>query len=70
MHRAQLVHLTSMEALRQHAPAWNDLWQRSCVTIPTLQAELIEHWFRTFGQGTSFRAIAIEQGGRFIAALP
>lgn len=66
----RLLHLRSFEALQAHAAAWDDLWRRSDVTIPTVQAALLTQWMRHFGRGKSFHALAIEHDGQLVAALP
>ena len=52
------------------APAWDDLWRRSEATLPTLQAELIAQWIEQFAPGAELHALAVESGGRWLAALP
>jgi CelD/BcsL family acetyltransferase involved in cellulose biosynthesis len=66
----RLVQLRSLADLRQHAEAWDDLWRRSDVTIPTAQAALIEQWATEFGCERGFRAVAVECEGKLVAALP
>jgi CelD/BcsL family acetyltransferase involved in cellulose biosynthesis len=66
----RLIHLKSPDQLRGAAAAWDDLWQRSCVTLPTARAELVAHWVERLASGGPFHAIAIEQGGRWLAAIP
>lgn len=62
--------LKSLAELQQYATAWNDLWQRSAVTIPTAQAELLAQWLTHFNGARHFEAIVVEDAGRFVAALP
>jgi CelD/BcsL family acetyltransferase involved in cellulose biosynthesis len=64
------VSLTSIDQLRAAAPAWDDLWCRSEVALPTARAELIAQWVEQFRPDAAFRAVAIEADGRWIAALP
>jgi CelD/BcsL family acetyltransferase involved in cellulose biosynthesis len=70
----RLLHLRSLDALLTHAAAWDDLWRRSDVTIPTVQARLVAQWVRQFGPralgSRAFQALAIEEDGQFVAALP
>lgn len=60
----------SVAELRSHAAAWDDLWQRSSVSIPLARAGFVAHWVETFAPRAQFRAVVVEQEGRFIAALP
>ena len=64
------IHLTSIEQLRASASAWDDLWWRSDVALPTTRAELIAQWIERFCPKSVFHAIAVEADGRWIAALP
>ncbi len=45
------IHLTSVAALRTNAAAWDDLWQRSDVSLPLLRAELLAQWVEHFAPG-------------------
>jgi CelD/BcsL family acetyltransferase involved in cellulose biosynthesis len=65
-----LLHLKSVEELRHHAAAWDALWQRCDVTIPTAQAALLEQWLEHFGHAQRFQAFVVERDGQFLAALP
>jgi CelD/BcsL family acetyltransferase involved in cellulose biosynthesis len=49
---------------------WNDLWQRSEVTSPTVRAESLQNWLQSFAPGAEFRAVVVEQQDQFAAALP
>lgn len=66
----RVLHLKSLAELRLHAGAWDCLWQRSAVTIPTVQAALLEHWLVHFENAGNFEAIVVERDGRWAAALP
>jgi CelD/BcsL family acetyltransferase involved in cellulose biosynthesis len=66
----KLIHLRSLEELRAAASAWDDLWQRSEVTFPTMRAELLAQWIEHFAADAQFHAIAVQQDGRWVAALP
>ena len=70
MTRLQVIHIASIEALRSHAVRWDDLWQRSNVALPTLRAEMIALWMEHFAPEAAFQAIVVEDGGRWVAALP
>ena len=50
--------------------AWDDLWQRSDVALPNARAELVAQWLETAAPRASVRALAVEQDGQFVAALP
>ena len=64
--------LDSLDRLRAAAEAWDDLWRRGDVTIPTVRDELIAMWLEHFAPAAPFRALVVEQldGGRLVAAIP
>jgi CelD/BcsL family acetyltransferase involved in cellulose biosynthesis len=66
----RIIHLRSLEELRAAALDWDDLWQRSEVTFPTMRAELLAQWVEHFAAGAEFHAVAVRRGGRWVAALP
>ncbi len=74
---ASVSHLTSLDELLAAAELWDDLWQRSDATSPTLRASLIAQWVEHFAGhdargpvAGSFRALVVDQGGRWVAGLP
>jgi CelD/BcsL family acetyltransferase involved in cellulose biosynthesis len=70
MSQPRILTLTSPEELLRHAAAWDDLWRRSQVALPTLQAELLALWLRQFAPRGGLRVLAVEESGQFVAALP
>ena len=64
------VPLTSIDQLRAMAPKWDDLWWRSDVALPTARAEFVAQWVEHFRADALFGAVAIEDDGQWIAALP
>jgi CelD/BcsL family acetyltransferase involved in cellulose biosynthesis len=68
--KLELLELRSIEQLRQAAPQWDDLWQRSEIAVPVVQAELLAQWLEHFAPRSSFHALIVADQGRFIAALP
>jgi CelD/BcsL family acetyltransferase involved in cellulose biosynthesis len=66
----RVVHLHSVQELRAAALDSDDLWRRSEVTFPTMRAELLAQWIEHFAARADFHAIAVEQDGRWVAALP
>ncbi len=70
MPRITIKHLDSLEALREAAPTWDALWQRSETHLPTARAELLALWCESFAPDQPFRAWLVEQDGRLVAALP
>ncbi|MBN2021815.1 MAG: GNAT family N-acetyltransferase [Pirellulales bacterium] len=70
MSRLTLSQLDSTEQLRRRAAEWDDLWNRSGVTIPTARATLVAHWIEWFSIGTRLRLLVVERDGRMVAALP
>ncbi len=74
---ARVTLLTSLDEFRAAAEPWDDLWQRSDAASPTLRASLIALWVERFGGRRphasamhSFRALLIDQDGRWVAGLP
>ncbi|MEN6458074.1 MAG: GNAT family N-acetyltransferase [Thermoguttaceae bacterium] len=70
MNQPRIVQYESLAALRAAAGSWDDLWLRSDTTLPSLRAELLAQWIEQFAAADAFRAVAIEQQGRLVAALP
>ena len=70
MTQQHVIHLKSIDDLRSAAPAWDDLWWRSDVALPTARAELLAQWLERFARRKDFHAFAVEEDGRFVAALP
>ena len=70
MSAARIVHLRGLEELRAAQPAWDGLWRRSATTFPTLRAELIAQWVEHFAPRAKFMAVAVEENGRYTAAMP
>ncbi len=66
----RLLQLDSADEIRSISADWNDLWQRSEVALPIARAEPIAHWIDRNSPQTTGRAVAVEQDGRFVAALP
>jgi CelD/BcsL family acetyltransferase involved in cellulose biosynthesis len=57
--------------LRSEAAAWDDLWLRSPVTLPTARAMLVSQWVDQLAPSAEFRAIVVrDAAGRFVAGLP
>ena len=70
MSQFKIVLLSSVDALRAQATAWNVLWQRSSVDPPTAQAEPLAVWLEAFCEPTSLRAFTVFDGPRMVASLP
>jgi len=66
----RLVTIDSIAGLRAAAAAWDDLWRRSEMSAPTARAQLVAQWVEHFSPDADFRALAVEDSGRFVAALP
>jgi len=64
------IHLTSLAALRTNAAAWDDLWQRSDVSLPLVRAELLAQWVEHFAPRANFHALVVADQSRWLAALP
>jgi CelD/BcsL family acetyltransferase involved in cellulose biosynthesis len=70
MSAPRLVQLNSTADIRSAAQQWDDLWERSGVTVPVARAEFVAHWIERCAPDRKVRALAVEQDGRFVAALP
>ncbi|HEY4760961.1 MAG TPA: GNAT family N-acetyltransferase, partial [Thermoguttaceae bacterium] len=70
MAKQRIIHLTNVDDLRSAATQWDDLWWRSDVSLPTVRAELLAQWLEQFAPRAEFNAFAVEQDGRWAAALP
>lgn len=66
----RLVKIDSIDGLRAAAGCWDDLWERSEVALPIARAELIAQWIEAAAPDAKLHAIAVEQDGQFVAALP
>jgi CelD/BcsL family acetyltransferase involved in cellulose biosynthesis len=62
--------INSVDELRSCAQDWDDLWDRSEVTLPTGRAELLAQWIESFAPHSDFRAVVVKDGNRLAAALP
>lgn len=62
--------IRGLDELRLQADPWNSLWQRSDTHQPTVTAELIDLWCRSFAPDCDFQALVIESAGSFVAGLP
>ncbi|TWU40807.1 GNAT family N-acetyltransferase [Novipirellula artificiosorum] len=67
---AELLSLSGLASLREHAVAWDDLWSRSVTASPTCRAELMVLWVERFALNSEFRALVVQRQGRWVAALP
>ena len=70
MNNLRTIHLASVANLRAAATAWDDLWQRSDVSLPLLRAELLAQWVEQFAPRGDFQAIVVADQSQWIAALP
>jgi CelD/BcsL family acetyltransferase involved in cellulose biosynthesis len=70
MSAPRLVQLNSAADIRSAAPQWDDLWERSEVTVPVARAEFVAHWIERCMPLAKTRALAVELDGRFVAAMP
>jgi len=66
----ELQVFTDLDTFLAHQRAWDDLWERSGVVLPTARAELVAHWVRHFAQGGDFRCLAVADHNRLVAGLP
>jgi len=68
--RLEISHLDCIEQVRQAAPAWDRLWDRSEVGSPLFRAEMVAQWLEQFAPESRFRGLLVSRGGRLMAALP
>jgi CelD/BcsL family acetyltransferase involved in cellulose biosynthesis len=66
----RIISITSLTGLRSLAAAWDGLWQRSEVTLPTARAELVAQWVERFAPRARFHSLVVEDGGQWVGALP
>jgi len=66
----RLIRLDSIADLRGAADRWDELWSYSDVAMPTFRAEPLAGWLEQFAPQSEFRALVVENGRRWIAALP
>ncbi|MCD4727277.1 MAG: GNAT family N-acetyltransferase [Pirellulales bacterium] len=70
MDHLHIIHITSLEDLRNNATAWDDLWWQSDVAMPLARAESLAQWVEHFRPRADFHALVVARSGRWIAALP
>jgi CelD/BcsL family acetyltransferase involved in cellulose biosynthesis len=66
----QLARIESISQLREQASRWDDLWWRSGSSLPTARAEMLAQWVEHFAPGERFLALVVDDGGRWVGALP
>lgn len=66
----QLKTLTSIGEIRAVADAWDRLWNRSDVSLPTARAELTAQWLEHFAPHAAIRVLVVERGEELAAVLP
>lgn len=62
--------IESIEAFQRQESRWDDLWDRSAVTLPTLRAALLRKWIEQFAPRADIAFITIARGDQLVAALP
>ena len=70
MGKLEFRRLDSIGEIRCRAAAWDRLWQRSEVSLPTARAELTAQWLEHFAQGASFCVLSVEHDGDLVGVLP
>jgi CelD/BcsL family acetyltransferase involved in cellulose biosynthesis len=66
----RLAVIETVDSLRRQADAWDDLWHRSEVAMPTKRAAMLGEWLERFAAGRRFVAPSVFKDGRLLAALP
>ncbi|HEY1786489.1 MAG TPA: GNAT family N-acetyltransferase [Pirellulales bacterium] len=62
--------LESVARLRDTAPAWDELWQRSTSANPSARAEPLAQWIEHFAPRAPLAAVVVRSGSRLVATLP
>lgn len=62
--------LDNVGQIRAHSAAWDDLWRRSEVSLPTSRAELVAQWIEHFARNTRLGVLVVWHGATMAAALP
>lgn len=70
MGRLELAELDSIDSIRRAAAEWDDLWQHSALTLPSMRAEPLCLWLAHFARDAQVRALVVSRGGQMQAALP
>ncbi len=70
MNRSQVLQISTVAAIREAAPQWDDLWHRSEAAIPTLRAELVAQWLEHFAPRSRVCVLAVHDEGKWLAVLP
>ncbi len=70
MGRLEIQRLDSIGAIRCRAAAWDRLWQRSEVSLPTARAELTAQWLEHFARKAPFCVLTVEDDGDLVGVLP
>ena len=60
----------SFEAFCRAEPAWNELLENSLNPLPFLTHSWLRLWWRHFGAGQEFTALAVQEGETLLAAVP
>lgn len=66
----RLRQLTSIDEIRGAAPAWDRLWERSDVSLPTVRAETAALWLEHFAPRSTVRVLIVQRDGEAVALLP
>ena len=59
-----------LDAFHRIAEAWNDLWDRTELSPPTVRYEAIELWTRTFGDPRQLTIVVVKDGEQLVAGIP
>ena len=70
MSTIRLIQVEGLSQLREQSRAWDDLWRRSEVSLPTCRAEPLAIWLEHFAPKQRFVAVGVEYEGQLVAALP
>ncbi len=66
----RVVRLESIAELRGAAAQWDDLWQRSPITLPATRAQTAAQWIERFAPGSPLCVLAVEDQGQWVGVLP
>jgi CelD/BcsL family acetyltransferase involved in cellulose biosynthesis len=67
--KLRLQRIDSIAGLHATAEAWDRLWLRSEVTLPTVRAEMVVQWLEQFAPRAAFEALIVHQDDEPVAAM-
>lgn len=65
----RLIQARSLEQWSSLQQEWDDLWRRSCSTMPTMRSAFLRQWMDHFCPGGALRGLMVESNGRLVAGI-